>query len=139
MKKNYLLSTVLSISALSVLPLASCAVEGTHSLLSTLKNTNETVNIKVSATVGTGHTFEGSPTAEKGKDYRCRFVSTRYEIEDELFVPVHKSLKPKDLEIICDGENIISSCTLQNNVLTIPANKLTDDITINILGAEIAE
>lgn len=116
----------------------SCSTQQA-STFSILKQSNA-VNVSVSSTRGKAFTFEGESTAEPGKKYRCRFISTMYEIETGIELPIHAQLKPTDLEVMCNGENIISKCSLVDNTLTIPGELITEhNITINILGAQIAD
>lgn len=103
---------------------------------------DDVVQVECSSTVGHAFDMQGEAQAIVGQDYRCRFVSTTYELVEGMPpFPIHNELRPSDIEIICGGVNIINQCQLQHNVLIIPGDKIVknQNITINILGAEIAE
>lgn len=134
-KSTLCLLTSLTVGTIGALPIASCAQD----FLTNKLHNEDTVKINFSPIVGSGHTFEGEPEANKNQDYRCRFISKTYEVQTGVWAPTHKQLQKKDVEVICNDTDIMQSCSLSNNVLIIPAVQLVGDITINLLGAEIAD
>lgn len=75
-----------------------------------------------------------------GLPFYITFVSAQYKQDDTtLSRPIHNELKMSDIEIIFKSEVINSFCSLSSNKLMIPRNFTIDTITINYLGAEIAD
>lgn len=131
------LSVVLPIGSLGLAPISCVAKQSVNSL----PKENDVV-VQCSPTVGHGFDFIEDTTPTVGQDYRCRFVSSTYELIEELpALPVHNELKPTDIEVVDNGQNIINECHLEHNVLIIPKEKMVEGktLTINILGGEIAD
>ena len=133
------IATSLSIITLGIAPSFCCTTSAANLCF---KNTNYEVPVtfyNLNEQLGQGHTVEGPSLADTREDYKCRFISKTYEVSTGYFLPVHKQLKIKDLEIISDDVNITDSCSLINNVLTVPSRWIRKNININFLGAEIAD
>lgn len=75
-----------------------------------------------------------------GFPFYITFVSSQYKrYGSSISRPVHNQVKMSDIEILFNGELINSQCSLSANRLMIPAQYTTDTLTINYLGAEIAD
>lgn len=140
MEKITKITSALFCISLTPILLVSCTTSTNLKL--SLSITNEEVDVIPPQTIGHGFDFEGEAKAIVDQDYRCRFISTVYEVAKGLpELPVHYDLKKSDIEVVVDNKNIIEQCSFIHNVLIIPGEciKANKPILINILGGEIAD
>lgn len=102
---------------------------------------NDIVYIRFSPTIGTGYDHFSPTYTTPGESFQVSFRSRVYQ-DDETWFVIHKELKPTDIEVIVNGENIMNQCTLDHNILTVPVDsslEIGSSVTINVLGAEISD
>ena len=100
---------------------------------------NQIILVNFAPTIGKGFDWQGHTYGRLGESCQIKFTSRIYKENNEWLI-IHKELKPTDIEIMFQGQNIMNKCSLEHNVLTIPIEEsypLSENITINILGAEI--
>lgn len=109
------------------------------SMVVTAKQAQDLVSCKFNPTIGHAYDVFYDEYIPVGERFKIRFESTRYG-KDKDSICIHNQIKKDDLEINSEqSSTILSSSTLENNVLTTPIMGKDENIIINILGGEISD